>query len=395
MSTSTEELKITLIGRFVARYPDCRATTVRGMIRYARGHVPGRTPWLTRNDWLAQASARRADPEAKRARRDAWLARAHARRADPEAKRARQDAAYRRRYVRRLREEARRLNDPPTATLSEITAAADSARARRHRVAEIDRLLHISLGARYRGNLLRARYNDLPGVLIPCGLDDGRGLGMPDIRMLGVNATFGPTRKSSDARHLPGKTEWRLGSPVGYMRAVHAHWMRSFGVVAEEGRTLRAALHDREYVLRAPDRYSWAQDELGLMLRDVARGHVNYHVAASDVMAGIDHIVARVEASREARELAATRRAIERAELAGVWVCYRDSIAARNCPVGTDVWMREHGLGRDRHYRAVEVLDLAANGMARYVRAAVRVAHDRHLREIQRGYALLSEHASA
>mgnify|MGYP006372356851 FL=1 len=151
----------------------------------------------------------------------------------------------------------------------------------------------------------------------------------------------------------------------------------------------------------APRGYRWDVDNLGLKLVGKAG---EYHPNGDELIAAANdkcrEIVIRLKNSaRTRRELERETKAkakqqqrmLRLAEREGARVCLADSIRAGNCHAGTLNWAQSHGFDSRRHYRPSEVL-AKANGDMKRVAIVVAAAVRRHRAEMDRGYALLTDH---
>ncbi|MFA5321973.1 MAG: ATP-binding protein [Smithella sp.] len=159
-------------------------------------------------------------------------------------------------------------------------------------------------------------------------------------------------------------------------------------------RTLDYALHTREMRIELPENLAWDADKNGLRAYRTDSIRDDYHPDASDMLAGVARIVAKLEENRTRRLAEEARLTAERADAEGVYVCLSDSLRAGNCRAASEAWMTRHGLEKNRHYPAVEILGLIGQDDPGRARLAISAAVHRHHREIERGYAELAEHVA-
>ena len=321
--------------------------------------------------------------------REAYISAEKLRKADPEAKRAKHDPKYRANWLRRLSRQEAALLAPPQRTLAEITAAADSRADRNAALADI------------------ARQRKIAGIDKPALVDDGknfRGVEIQFSRKLaekhgakinitGKDATLQATRRSSYGVHVKATPSVKCnGKWRGYERAQHDNYVRSFGLISEDRQTLHYALHTTEYALTLPTGSRWDIDTNGVK---AVTGPDDYHVRAEDLVAknAVEIILGKIAANAATREQMAAQKAVEAAEMAGVYVCLADSLRSGNCRAGSESFAIRHGLDPRRHYSAGELLAMG-NGDTGRVRLAIRAATNRHNQEIERGYALLTDHSA-
>ena len=94
------------------------------------------------------------------------------------------------------------------------------------------------------------------------------------------------------------------------------------------------------------------------------------------------------------REIEAKEQA-EKADLEGVHVCLKDSLRAGNCQAGTLAFVGRLGLDEKKHYRALEIFEMAKQKSPndiRLVKLALTAAALRTKKEEEQGYAVISEH---
>ena len=314
-----------------------------------------------------------------------------ARKSNPEAKRARDDAAFRRNWLRRINREIDVLVNSPVGTLDQITAAADS---RTDRLAAEEKLIaqkSIALGKKINTSNIPDDA-DLPGVLIDgFSVDFARKHKVTGINMIGKDSIILATKKTSYGRHAAGETTWKNGKPVSYTRATHENYVRSFAIIrADDSRTVDYVFHATQVAIALPDGYFWGIDSNGL--RAIC-GADDYHVSAPDLLAknAVEKIVNIIAANAETRRRRATELLAEKAEIEGIFCCVADSLRAGNCLAGTRGFAERHQLDICRHYHAPELLRVA-NGETGRVRLVIQAARNQARIDAERGFSLLSEH---
>lgn len=192
--------------------------------------------------------------------------------------------------------------------------------------------------------------------------------------------------------HLRTNNEGQYSSRCSYNHYTYTPCVQSFVYVFQ--RQAVAVLEGKRHIVRAPKGYHWKQDNAGAKLvRN--RDNADYHPNCDDIATGIRHIVSRLDDNANLRKQA-ERAAHDLAKRAkAVWVCRRDSIAAGNCGVGTEHWVRTNNLP-GRHLRGDILLRLARkenNGdIAQRIRNSVVRAIKRQDEEVARGYSNLSYH---
>ena len=367
----------------------CTAKTQTGIVRYAIAHREGPTVFDLGSDSLhpiyltvervpdrthfCRYSERKIRPELPQSERD--------------ARRAKNDPKFRRRWVADIRRQAEKLALVPMGTLAEVTIASDS---RTDRVRQLSDLQKLAASA---GQKLNYAIPKIPvGVLIECDIALARRVGCK-IDMTGKNASFQSTRGASKLFSAPGETEWKNGCPVKYTRATRDNYVRSFAVI-RDARTLDYALHTREMRVELPVELAWDVDKNGLRAYRIDSIRDDYHPEASDLLAGVARIVAKLEENRTKRLTEEARLTAEKADAEGVYICLADSLRAGNCQAASEAWMLRHGLEKNRHYPAVAILGIIGQDDPGRARLAISAAVHRHHREMERGYAELAEHVA-
>ena len=304
-----------------------------------------------------------------------------ARRADPDAKRARDDRRYRGPYLARLRREERRLCAAPAPTA--LREWSDGVVAARARLGEIARLRAIATG-----RAAAAPAKTYPVLLVPIDADACRQVGYRPYGRCRDHALV-PSRKPSRLDHRAAVTEWRNGHPRTAVSACARDYVRSVAAIA--GPDLHYMLHTQSGVCSLPEGWCWDVDAQGL--RAVRPDGADHHVSARDLLAGVPELIATVERQAAARREAAALAEREAAELADVEVCAVDARRAGNCREGIAAWAAGHAIPVDRHVPAPVLVRLALHDpQESRVRLTLRVAAARHKRETTLGYCLLAEH---
>lgn len=346
---------------------------VRAMRRYSE------TPKQTPAEWWAAVAARKADPDAKRARDGSMFL----------SDSGHENARFRRNYLAGLRRREKAAIEYDSSTLDGVLERAASEESRRAELREVARLRAIVTGEH-----LPPRH--LPpceaGILVGGFSGDLARKHGASIDLRGRDRTMNSTRGPSFGIHEDGHTEWKRGKPCGYTRAVHDNYVRSFAVIVDP-QTLDYVFHCTRVQVTLPDGYRWHYDQNGLRAIREASPADDYHPTAHCLLAkyAATHIVRRLEDLRERREAMRAATTVEAARAAGVWVCLADSLRAGNCLQGTLAFGERHGLDRSRHYEAPELLAIA-NGDASRVRLAVTAARLRHEREVEAGVCQLKDH---
>jgi len=358
------------------------ATTLRGAVRYIlASRKPVTCPW-EKNVWGSYPSSS-ALPHA-------WQEAQNARKADPEAKRARDRSDYRKAYLARLRREEKRLLDTPQATLDQTMSAGERREDIDRRLAEIARLRGIATGKTTKPAKLVMR-----GLLVPCDAETAHRHGVRGLSGIAVNKwdcepIYTATWVSSGAGAWCRKDGTHTCYTYGkyWEPGSHCIYVRSVALIRDDMRTLEYILHMTRVTIALPDGYQWDRDRHGLRAYDMRSPRDDFHPDADDLlrMDGVA-IAAKIESNRQRRlEVEAKQRADE-AEMQGVWIGLSDSVRAGNCPVGSTRWAIEHGLDPQRYYPAIEVYRAGVgNGNAGRVRVAISAAIIRHRHDMERGY---------
>ncbi len=193
-------------------------------------------------------------------------------------------------------------------------------------------------------------------------------------------------------RHKNGVTCWHNWRPVGYTAAVNDHEITSVAVIMDDGKKIAYDFGGGKIFgeLIAPEGYLWGKDEYGLKLYDAVRQAMDYHPDATDIQCGVTHIIEKLETNRRIREEQLAQELAKKAELEGVYVCFKDSLRAGNCLEGTASWVASNGLDKTKHYPAQVFYEKAKNEQR--VKIALQAAVLRHKKELEKGYADLADH---
>ena len=203
--------------------------TLKGAVKYLLAHrqhvIPLPLPrcGYQRKQWEEENWHRSQKAE--------WQAAQIARKADPEAKRARHDKAFRRKWLAALTREAKALAHPSLETLDDILTAADNLDARSLRTGEIDRLRKLA-GATGPAYAVRPA---MAGVVITAFTADEARKAGATIDMQGKDAHLEACRRASHGNHSAGVTHWKNGRPHDYDRAMHSNYIRSVGLLLADG----------------------------------------------------------------------------------------------------------------------------------------------------------------
>lgn len=314
-----------------------------------------------------------------------------ARRANPDAKRAKNDKVFSAKFLKKINRQIAALINVKIGTLAEITAAADSRGVRAAKIEALVGQKSIAVGRKLVAPILQ-KNSDLPGIKIGgFSADFARKHGATGINMSGKDATIEATCRTSYGHHSAGETTWRNGKPVNYSRATHDNFVRSFALIrAEDPRTVDFAFHVTEVSVTLPGGCRWDVDANGLR---AMCGPDDYHPTAPELLAKncAETIVGKIRKNAEIRAKIAAEKLAEAADMEGVYVCIADSLRAGNCLSGTQNFAARHNIDCRRHYPALEILR-QANGDESRVRLAIRAAISRTREENERGYANLAEH---
>lgn len=318
------------------------------------------------------------------------------RRRDPEIKRVRADSKFRKIWLRRLRSEERVLLRPiPCGSMIEYIAAVAKHERRVSRLIEIATIRARGTTPKWMigqqcGLVTVPPLTDSHTCIIPITVEAARRIGA-SIDMRGADATLQACRTPSHGVHSAGETEWKNGRPVSYTRATHDNFVRSVGIVVSET-VVEVMLHETLVRVEVQNGHIWSIDpKVGLLL---THGPDSYHPEIADFLRRgnvAEKLCAKLAERAETRRRVAAERAAEAAEIAGVWVCVRDSERAGNCNAGTRSFCERHGLDARKHYRATEILAIS-NGDTGRARLAIHAAVIRDIREREAGVAMLSEH---
>lgn len=305
-----------------------------------------------------------------------------------EFRRAKAGPTFRRRFVRNLRKQVVALAEIEYS-LAGITAYSEALRQNMLRLEVIRKMMEA----------LAPKVGILSGLPSPAG--PRCCLVTPDLatvrahgcspNMRGLDSSLTATFKFSYGVHSDGVTTWKNGNPVGYNRAAHHNYVRSFALLdPDQPALVSLAIHQSEQDLILPDGYSWAIDGLGLC---VVHGPDRYHPTCSELWANqaVPKLIAALAKALETRKLLSAQLVAECSEAEGVYVCLQDSMRGGNCRAGSIEWSRKHNLDTRKHYTPMELLQ-QANGDIGRVRLAVKAATIRHRGEMERGYSVIADH---
>jgi hypothetical protein len=218
---------------------------------------------------------------------------------------------------------------------------------------------------------------------------------------------------------FPGRKNWDTSRPVPYRfacgwkvhtrdhgqysRRCHYHRLSytveltSYGYLCADGSLAFRFAAKPETRITPPKGYHWDKDANGIKLASNRHPAEDYHPTAEDLLTlSPRQLAGRVRENaatrrRAQRETAHQKALVLRAEKEGLMVCAADSISAGNCRAGTETWAKRHGLIPSKHYRPSKILAVA-NGDTHLAALVVAVALRRHRLEMDRGFALLSDH---
>jgi hypothetical protein len=195
--------------------------------------------------------------------------------------------------------------------------------------------------------------------------------------------------------------EGRYSRSCTFAKINYMPTMRSCGRVTQKH--LVAFVGERHIRFAAPRGCEFGRDRNGLYLvhsKNAHREEYRYHFDSDEVRHGrtalhkalLAHVRGRKELAKEKRLASQHEAAVRQNEAAvrklGVWVRFRDSIAAGNCPAGTRSWCQQRQLNPRRAYPLKVVEKLAEkNSLAA---RACRVAVERAVEDYARGYCELS-----
>ena len=356
----------------VAQNAGSTAKTVRGVAKFLRDNPKSR-----RNLCLVQRPMTAA----------AWKAQEKARKADPDAKRARTDKAFRRRFLAGLnRREARAIACDGTieTVMWYYTPPVEIKRC--EELAECARLRSIVTGKKCE-RVIEPKF----GYRVSVDSNTARRHGVKLV-LRGKDASVISTKTESHLIHTDGETEWKNGKAVKYTRATNDNYVRSLAVI-RDAQTLDYVCHETRYTITLPVGFTWGIDGNGL--RAVMIGTADdYHPSSAELIHECcvpGSIAHKIRANRDERQKWAAQHAAELADIDGVFVCLADSLRAGNCRQGTLNFAERHGLDIRKHYAAPDLL-AQANGDQGRVRLAITAARIRHNREEANGFCLLGDH---
>lgn len=317
----------------------------------------------------------------------AWKLQDKARKADPDAKRARTDKAFRRRFVAKLnRREAKAIacDGQISNVMWYYTPPVET--KRREELAECARLRSIVTGKKCEP-VTAPKF----GHRLSVDSDTARRHGVKLV-LRGKDASVISTKSPSHFVHCDGETEWKNGRAVKYTRATNNNYFRSLAIIAGP-HELHYVCHETRYTILLPVGFTWGIDGNGL--RAVMTGTADdYHPSSAELIHECcvpGSIAHKIRANREERQKWAAQHAAELADIAGVFVCLADSLRAGNCRQGTIVFAERHGLDIRKHYEALDLL-AKANGDESRVRIAITAARIRHERETANGFCSIADH---
>jgi hypothetical protein len=194
------------------------------------------------------------------------------------------------------------------------------------------------------------------------------------------------TRIVSDQEHRSdyrGHGRWRTAQTAQHILSV-----RSVAYLRDDG-GIDWQVGRRSGTLPALPGWSWSQDAEGICLR---RGGGDYHPDALDLLSGVSTSTLADYADLAAAERAEADRksAAAAAEVAGVWVCWRDARRSGHCAAGVRQWCAAHGVDPDHHHPADTLL--AKHGQDPRIQRIVAYAASRHQTECTRGWSDLADH---
>lgn len=312
--------------------------------------------------------------------RSQWEARESARKAQPEFKRALNDPSFRKTHLAKLKRELKRVStvEPGIAGMIDWV---DNRRQLESTIAELFRQI-VALG----GKAPQAKPTQ--SAIVPISEADCRQVGAT-LNMQGKDATIIPCFERSRLESSAPVTQWKNGWFRTISRAKRNNYVRSFGTILDH-RTAEFAFDKIRRSSTLPAGYHWKIDAHGLAAHVVGRIDHDYHVTADDILAGvlpwtIDRLI---EINVDRRRLAAMRSEAKLAEMEDVYVCRQDSIVAGNCAAGTAAWIQRNGI-QESHIPAVE---LAKRATESRVTIVINTAIRRHRQELAAGVCELANH---
>lgn len=206
----------------------------------------------------------------------------------------------------------------------------------------------------------------------------------------GAQAAILTEGKRTAIRETGSNSDWRKRST--FQRGI---LVNSWATCTAKVATLRLA--EKVIEIATPRGYQWRIDKNGLHLLGKAG---DYHPTASELLDATGdkcrQIVASLKSMAQTRRQAKRKqqqekRILRQAERDGATVCLADSLRSGNCYAGSASWSERHGFQLDRHYKPSEILAVANGDLSRVI-IVIATALRRHRQEMDRGYALLSEH---
>lgn len=358
--------------RIAAQAAGSSATTIRGIANWLKNDIFARkTIWRsTRN--LSAAAWREAEKQRK---------------ADPDAKRARKDKAFRRRYLAALRRCEQKAIKCDATNLDDVMRYNELTWMRIAELHECARLRSIVTGKKCEP-VKAPSYGAQLWITEHVARDHGAKL-----VMRGRDARVYATKSESWMDYKPGETEWENGKAVRYTRARNDNYVRSLAVIRDP-QTVDYICHETRYEIKIDPSLRWEIDENGLKAVVIASPGDDYHPTAACLIEHLQNpafMMQMLMENMERRARTAAENAATAAENKGVFVCLADSIRGGNCEAGSRIFAQRHQLDVTKHYGAMELL-AQANGDARRVRLAITAARIRHEREVAQGFCVLAEH---
>ena len=322
---------------------------------------------------------RRIIPES----RSQWESRESARKAQPEFKRALNDPSFRKNYLAKLKRDLKRVStiEPGIAGMIDWV---DNRRQLESTIAELFRQI-VALGGK------APQATPTKSAIVPISEADCRQIGA-SISMQGKDATIIPCYERSRLESSAPVTQWKNGRPRTISRAKRNNYVRSFGTIVDD-RTAEFAFDKIRRSSTLPAGYQWKIDAHGLAAHVVGRIDHDYHITATDILTLPVHnwecyLATRIATNVEHRRLAALTTNAKLAEMEDVFVCRQDSIVAGNCAAGTAAWIQRNGI-QESHIPAVE---LAKRATESRVAIVINTAIRRHRQELAAGVCELANH---
>jgi len=184
---------------------------------------------------------------------------------------------------------------------------------------------------------------------------------------------------------------YRGGQWKTLQSALHRVEVPSFAIVNRKG-DCKCVIGAFTFNWNATPEYAFRIDQNGVALYLVNSPKDDYHFSANEALnIRLEGILKMANLNREKRlSLEAQKVALE-AEAQGVYVCLADSLKAGNCLTGSLQWALQNGLDPKKHYPARELLSKVSTDFGR-LRLTITAAILRTKKELEQGFALLSEH---